>query len=193
MGKRFDLHCETDGRTTVAGFEVPYVTCRFAEAAREISLGEPEPFADLSDALSDVHSRNLPNCAVTARGQSHTFGKDTSPRVSQTARMPRKAAKPSVNHLRAWREYRGLTQAQLAEKIDTTDNVISMLESGDRQLSPKWLNRLADALNTKPGFLYQFDPNDADLSILEAILDVPTDRKGEALRILRVFKTGTDD
>jgi transcriptional regulator with XRE-family HTH domain len=107
--------------------------------------------------------------------------------------MPRKAAKPSANHLRAWREFRGLTQAQLAERVDTTDNVISMLESGDRQLSPKWLDRLAPALGTKPGFLYQFDPNDADLSILAAILEVPADRKGEALQILRVFKTGTND
>lgn len=107
--------------------------------------------------------------------------------------MARRAAKPSVNHLRAWREYRGLTQAQLAEKVDTTDNVISMLESGDRQLSSKWLYRLAPVLKTRPGFLLEFAPEDADLSILEAIVEVPTDRKGEALRILRVFKTGTHD
>lgn len=105
--------------------------------------------------------------------------------------MARGAAKPSVNHLRAWREYRRLTQAQLADLIDTTDNVISMLESGDRQLSPKWLNKLAGALKTRPGFLLEFAPEDADLSILEAIVDVPADRKGEALQILRVFKTGT--
>jgi transcriptional regulator with XRE-family HTH domain len=107
--------------------------------------------------------------------------------------MPRKAAKPSVNHLRAWREYRGLTQAQLAEMVDTTDNVISMLESGDRQLSSKWLNRLAPALRTRAGFLLEFAPEDADLSILEAIVEVPKDRKAEALQILRVFKTGTTD
>lgn len=107
--------------------------------------------------------------------------------------MPRGAAKPSVNHIRAWREYRGLTQAQLAELVGATDNQISMLESGDRQLSPKWLERLAAALKTKPGFLYQFAPGDADLSIMEAILEVPESRKGEALQILRVFKTGTRD
>lgn len=107
--------------------------------------------------------------------------------------MPRGAAKPSANHLRAWREYRGLTQAQLGEMVDTTDNVISMLESGDRQLSQKWLNRLAPALRTRAGFLLEFSPEDADLSILEAIVDVPDDRKSEALRILRVFKTGTHD
>lgn len=107
--------------------------------------------------------------------------------------MPRKAAKASANHLRAWREYRGLTQAQLGALVDTTDNVISMLESGDRQLSPKWLFRLAPVLKTRAGFLLEFAPEDANLSILEAIVEVPTERKGEALRILRVFKTGTND
>jgi transcriptional regulator with XRE-family HTH domain len=107
--------------------------------------------------------------------------------------MPRKAAKPSMNHLRAWREYRGLTQAQLGELVGTTDNVISMLESGGRQLSPKWLSKLAPVLKTRAGFLLEFAPEDADLSILEAIVDVPADRKGEALQILRVFRTGTRD
>jgi transcriptional regulator with XRE-family HTH domain len=74
--------------------------------------------------------------------------------------MPRGAIKPSANHLRAWREFRGLTQAQLAELVDTSDNVISMLESGDRQLSPNWLRRLAPVLGTTPGFLLDHGPYD---------------------------------
>lgn len=105
--------------------------------------------------------------------------------------MPRKAANKSVNHLRAWREFRGLTQDELAEKVGTAGNVISLLESGGRRLSDKWLYKLAPALNTRPGFLLEFNPHDADLSILEAITDVSEDRKGEALRLLQVFKTGT--
>jgi transcriptional regulator with XRE-family HTH domain len=86
---------------------------------------------------------------------------------------------------------RGLTQAELAEKVGTTDNVISLLESGDRQLSQKWLERLAVPLNTRAGFLLEFAPEDADLSILQAILDVPQNRKAEALRLVGVLKTGT--
>lgn len=86
-----------------------------------------------------------------------------------------------------------MTQAQLGELVGTTDNVISMLESGDRQLSGKWLERLAPALKTRPGFLLDFSPGDADLSILEAIVEVPQERKAEALRLLQVFKTGTLD
>lgn len=107
--------------------------------------------------------------------------------------MPRKAAKPSTNHLRAWREFRHLTQAQLAEMVGTTDNVISMLESGDRQLSPKWLYKLAPALKTRAGFLLEFAPEDADLSILEAIVDLPQESKPQALRVLNALKTGTND
>ncbi len=55
------------------------------------------------------------------------------------------------------------------------------------------LYKLAPALDTRPGFLLEFAPQDADLSILEAITDVPADRKAEAMRLLRVFKTGTND
>lgn len=119
--------------------------------------------------------------------------KDYTARSSHPATMPRKAAKKSSNHLRAWREYREMTQEELAEKVGTAGNVISLLESGDRNLSDKWLRRLAPALRTRPGFLLEFSPHDADLSILEAITDVAPDRKGEALRLLQVFKTGTHD
>jgi transcriptional regulator with XRE-family HTH domain len=106
--------------------------------------------------------------------------------------MPRKAAKPSANHLRAWREARGYTQAQLAALVNTTDNVISMLESGDRQLTPKWLQRLAPILGATPGFILDYDPGDLDLEILDAAHHIPEARKAEALRILRVLGTGTD-
>ena len=64
------------------------------------------------------------------------------------------------NYLRAWREYRGLTQAQLAAMIGTEGSVISLLESGDRELSDKWLRRVAPALGTTPGFLLDYSPPD---------------------------------
>lgn len=102
--------------------------------------------------------------------------------------MPRKAAKLSANHLRAWRESRGLTQAQLAEKIDTTDNVISMLESGDRQLTPKWLSKLAPVLDTRAGFLLEFAPEDTLLSLLNAFTRLPNEQKPRALRLIEALK-----
>src|SRR3990167_10236693 len=76
-------------------------------------------------------------------GNSDVFrsGKDQSPPSLQTARMATRD-KPPANHLRAWREFRGLTQEQLAELADTKGSTISLLESGDRGLGDKWLRKL---------------------------------------------------
>jgi transcriptional regulator with XRE-family HTH domain len=71
------------------------------------------------------------------------------------------------NHLRAWRRFRRMTQEQLAEAVDTTGPVISLLESGDRPLSAKWLRKLAAALNTTPGFLLDHDPANLPTDILD--------------------------
>lgn len=71
------------------------------------------------------------------------------------------------NHLKAWREYRKLTQSKLAERVGTNSNMIGYLESGERALSAKWLRRLADALEITPGHLLDHDPAHLDNDILE--------------------------
>jgi len=87
------------------------------------------------------------------------------------------------NHLRAWREHRGLSQAQLAAMVGTEGSVISLLESGDRALSNKWLRRLAPALETTPGLLLDYEPTDVDLAMLETFAALP-DAEASALRRL---------
>lgn len=71
------------------------------------------------------------------------------------------------NHLKAWREYRDLTQSELAAKVGTNSNMIGYLESGERGLSAKWLRKLADALDTSPGMILDHDPSTLDSDILE--------------------------
>ena len=48
--------------------------------------------------------------------------------------------------LRVWREYRKLTQQQLAEKADITKPYLSQLEGGQREASIAVIKRLAEAL-----------------------------------------------
>lgn len=81
------------------------------------------------------------------------------------------------NYLRAWREHRGLTQAQLAAIVGTEGSVISLLESGDRSLSDKWLRRLAPPLETTPGLLLDFAPENVDEAMLELWIRVPEAQK----------------
>jgi transcriptional regulator with XRE-family HTH domain len=96
------------------------------------------------------------------------------------------------NYLRAWREFRGLTQAKLAAAAGTTGAVISLLESGERGLSDKWLRILAPILGTRPGHLLETDPNELDSDILEIWGEIPEDRKSQARAVLQTFvqKTG---
>src|SRR5471032_2944699 len=94
---------------------------------------------------------------------------------------------PERNFLKAWREYRHMTQAKLAEAIGTTGAVISLLEAGERRLSDKWLLKIAPVLNTRPGHLLEFDPSEAANDILEIWAEIPGASKEQALEVLKTF------
>ena len=96
------------------------------------------------------------------------------------------------NYLRAWREHRHLTQAKLAEAVGTTGAVISLLESGERGLSDKWLRKLAPVLGTRPGHLLEVDPNAQDDDILDIWADIPEERRNQARDVLKTFRAVRD-
>ena len=58
-----------------------------------------------------------------------------------------------MNRIRELREARGLTQQQLADACGTTQPTIDRLEKGIRQLTEKWMQRLASALQVEPADL----------------------------------------
>lgn len=76
------------------------------------------------------------------------------------------------NYLKAWREHRGLTQQQLADKLDTDKAVISLLENGKRRLDDRWLQRLADVLDTSRGNLLDHPPQDQMAEIIDLFVHV---------------------
>ena len=92
------------------------------------------------------------------------------------------------NFLRAWREFRGLTQAKLAEAVDTTGAVISLLEAGERGLSDKWLRRLAPVLGTTPGNLLDLDPADVDHDMIEIFNSMPKEMQEQVKSIMRALR-----
>lgn len=92
---------------------------------------------------------------------------------------------PNENFLAAWRERKGLTQEQLAEKVDTTGSVISLLEAGKRALSPKWLRRLAPVLEVPMGYLLETHPDDVSDELLETWARIPEAQRPAAMAMLR--------
>lgn len=96
------------------------------------------------------------------------------------------------NYLKEWRLYRGMSQDELAEKIGTTKAVISLLENEKRPLSSKWLRKLAEALDTQPGYILDHDPNSINSDIFEIWSRLGTTDREQAARILSTFtRTGT--
>jgi transcriptional regulator with XRE-family HTH domain len=97
------------------------------------------------------------------------------------------------NYLRQWREFRKMSQDDLAEKAETTKSVISLLENEKRPLSSKWLRRFAVILETQPGHILDVDPNEIDNNIIDIWATLSKTDRQQAAKILRTFKaTGTD-
>ena len=97
------------------------------------------------------------------------------------------------NHLRAWREHRGLSQPELAELAGTSHQVIGYLERGRTQLSAKWLRKLAPILGTTPGHLLDHNPNEGDSNVLDLWAHIAKSDRQRAADVLRALATGTHD
>jgi hypothetical protein len=83
-----------------------------------------------------------------------------------------------------------MTQEDLAATVKppTRASVISLLETSERGLSNKWLERLAAALGTRKGLILDLNPLTADTSILEIWGEIPEDRRDQAISILETFR-----
>jgi transcriptional regulator with XRE-family HTH domain len=62
--------------------------------------------------------------------------------------------------LKQWREYRGLTQEQLADRMGWSVGNVSQLERGLQGYSDDGLAALADILQCTPGQILDVDPTD---------------------------------
>lgn len=99
------------------------------------------------------------------------------------------------NYLRKWREFRKMTQEQLAAAVDTDKSVISLLEgegSNVRGLDAQWAHRLAVPLRTRPGYLLDYDPKDLPTEFIDLWEGIPDDQKPHAKRILETFQKKDD-
>lgn len=64
--------------------------------------------------------------------------------------------------IRHWREHRGLTLEQLAERVGTTHASLSRIERGKQPYSQPLLEAVAEALQTDPASLLMRNPQDPE-------------------------------
>jgi ribosome-binding protein aMBF1 (putative translation factor) len=86
-----------------------------------------------------------------------------------------------------WREFRGLTQAQLAQRLNMTQSHLSLLENQKRGYTQETLEAIAEALQTDVASLLIRNPLDSD-----AIWSIWEHAKpGERQMIIDIAKTIT--
>lgn len=91
-------------------------------------------------------------------------------------------------YLKAWRNFRGLTQQQLANQSGTTKGYVSLIETRKSPYSQKWLTRFAAALEISPQQLFSPPPAAGALSDRGRDFDHP----GTATTTDRATDTATD-
>ena len=73
--------------------------------------------------------------------------------------VPRLKQRPWRRHfIKEWRQFRKLTQEQLAERTGMSANNVSQLENYRQGYSAEGLAAIAEALNCEPGHLLMVDP-----------------------------------
>lgn len=132
----------------------------------------------------------LTYCEGQSKRQFHKSDKDESQLFLHNVEMDKNGG---PNSLKAWREFRGLSQEALGELVGTNGSQISMLETGERGLSAKWLRKLAVVLDTSPGAILDRDPLDPDSDVTDLWASIPGLNRPRARRILEQFKDGTND
>ncbi|NQY98835.1 MAG: helix-turn-helix transcriptional regulator [Henriciella sp.] len=96
-------------------------------------------------------------------------------------------------YLKQWRLHRGLSQQQLADRLESSKGYISDLERGVRRYNQDLLEALAYALMCEPADLLMRDPTkeDAIWSIWESVPETDRPKVIEMIKVFSGKKTGT--
>jgi len=95
--------------------------------------------------------------------------------------------------VKEWREYRSLTQEQLADRIGTSKASISRIEAGTQAYTQDFLEAAAEALMTDPASLLMRDPSDESAAWSLWDQAKPAERKMIERIVQSVVKTGTNN
>lgn len=106
------------------------------------------------------------------------------------ATMPR--MEKQRHYIRAWREHRGLTQEQFAERVGINRAYLSKIETGKRRYDQPFLEAAAEALRCAPADLLIRDPSDPD-GIWSIWDNLAQAQRTQIVEIAKTIKrTGTD-
>jgi hypothetical protein len=98
------------------------------------------------------------------------------------ARIGLRGARPVRTYFLEWREWKGWTQQELADRMETTAATVSRIEKGDRDWGKGYLEAFAHVIGCP-------DPSDLD----DMLKDAPPELKRQALSVVEaLLKTGSE-
>ena len=113
------------------------------------------------------------------------------------AKVPVQRRKPvpirKRHYVKEWREFRGLNQEQLADRVGRSRGLISQIESGSTALTEDMIFALADAFSCEPWDLFRVNPlrEGTLVDIADALKGKPADMQAEALGFVRGLVSGS--
>lgn len=124
---------------------------------------------------------NSSHRALHPVGARFSMSSDANQTGSKTSKHP-------DHFLAEWREYRGLSQRELAVLIDESNSKISRIENGETELRPRFAKKIAKFFNIPLAALFTVNPQGEgriDAEMLDAIGEMDASDKPAALRMLR--------
>jgi transcriptional regulator with XRE-family HTH domain len=93
------------------------------------------------------------------------------------------------NFVRAWRNFYGMTLAELSERTELSISQISRIEAGTRGYSRDSLGRIAAAFRISIAELLDRDPRDPDKiwAMLDALRALPPSEQQRAIEMIRLL------
>lgn len=104
------------------------------------------------------------------------------------APVPKPRRSLSRTHLREWREYRGLTQKQAAERLNVSRTLLSKIENAKSPYTQGFMEAAADAYRCDVADLIMRDPTSPIWSIYDTLRNLPADQQAHIEAIVKTFR-----
>lgn len=104
------------------------------------------------------------------------------------APVPKPRRKLSRTFLKEWREYRGLTQEQAAERLNVSRTLLSKIENAKSPYTQGFMEAAAEAYNCDVPDLIMRDPNSPLWSIYDTLKTLPKADQEHIEAIVKTFR-----
>lgn len=91
-------------------------------------------------------------------------------------------------HLREWREYKGLTQEQAAERLNISRTLLSKIENAKSPYTQGFMEAAAEAYGCEVADLIMRDPGSPVWSIYDTLQSLPPEQQAHVEQIVKTFR-----